>query len=535
MTAPRALRSGLRLISRDDERGFVLRLALLTVAVLGLVGLLSILPLSGPLRYLVPGSAAALITLTFVRRPAEALLVFALLVLFSRTLAVAIGNTINQIDEIAVGLLFLVALGRVWSRWREWLWPPRELAVAGVLALGVVSSLAANVPLEIWPIALVLLGKSIAFLYTVTWTRFRPFEIRAGMTIVLAVGSAVLAMGFVELLNPQAFQQFFGLPQSGQREGLPVMKSLFVHPVLFAWFMAFVSLFLYAQFITTRRWRWLIAAVLFTLGPFLATRRRAILALWAGLAAAFIESLRRSRRPTVLLRAWAPVAATTVLVAVVFMPALTGLYRSTLQTYISELPGVARQTPSPPPMASPPPGSDPQPEASPVPAVVAGEITQARTALYVGSLEIARDHFPLGGGLGRYASWMTRVHYSPLYYEYGLNRIHGLAPRNPVFVTDTFWPQILGELGVVALAAYVAFVASLAYMLWREAAKATGPLARLLTLAAGMVFTQALVESLASAMFHSPPRIYLVYLAIGAVASMAWRSRQEPAQEVVPQ
>jgi hypothetical protein len=148
----------------------------------------------------------------------------------------------------------------------------------------------------------------------------------------------------------------------------------------------------------------------------------------------------------------------------------------------------------------------------------------ARVALYVGSVEIAADRLPLGAGLGRYASWMSRVEYSPLYEEYGLSDIDGLGPENPVYATDTFWPQILGEFGVIGLAAYVAFLAALGYRLWRESGRPDGGAIRILRLGAGMVFAQALVESAANAMFHSPPRVYLLFLAVGVVSSIAWRS-----------
>ena len=40
-----------------------------------------------------------------------------------------------------------------------------------------------------------------------------------------------------------------------------------------------------------------------------------------------------------------------------------------------------------------------------------------------------------------------------------------------------------------------------------------------------MVFAQAILESAASSMFYSPPRVYLVYLVVGIVASVAWRRR----------
>jgi hypothetical protein len=511
-------------ISDASERGFLLRFVLLALGVVLIVAVLSLLPLDGALRYVVPGVAAVILALAYLRRPAEALLVFALLVLFSRSLTIWTGSAINQVDEIAVGLLVVAAFSRVWRRWREWIWLPRDITVAALFVLGVASSLLAAVPPAIWLMALVLLGKSIAFLYVVTWTRFEAWEIRAGMGALLALGGALLALGFVELLNPPAFHTFFGLPQL-QRQDLTVMKSLFVHPVLFAWFMAFIALFAYAQFLTVRRWRWLAVAVVFSVGTFMATRRRAILALWTGLAAGFIESLRRIRRPTVLLRTWAPVAASALLVAVVFMPALSTLYQSTIQTYVAELPGVLAPEAPTAPVSTPAPGSSPHPAAEPEPSVVAGQITQARTALYVGSLDVARDYFPVGAGLGRYASWMSRVNYSPLYEQYGLSDIHGLRPTNPAYVTDTFWPQILGELGVLGLVAYLGFLGSIAYLLWREAGHADGPLMRVVVLGGGMVFVQALVESLASPMYHSPPRVYLLYLAVGVVVSLAWHGR----------
>jgi hypothetical protein len=78
---------------------------------------------------------------------------------------------------------------------------------------------------------------------------------------------------------------------------------------------------------------------------------------------------------------------------------------------------------------------------------------------------------------------------------------------------------------VIGALAYAGFLASLAWMLWREARRADSETMRILRLGAGMVFGQAIVESLANAMFHSPPRVYLTYLAVGVVMSLAWRAR----------
>jgi hypothetical protein len=140
-------------------------------------------------------------------------------------------------------------------------------------------------------------------------------------------------------------------------------------------------------------------------------------------------------------------------------------------------------------------------------------------------VEIGVDYFPLGAGMGRYGSWVSRDPYSPLYYEYGLSDVRGLRPTNPNAATDTFWPSILGEIGAIGLAAYVAFLVTIAWMLWKEAGRADGVTLRVLRLGAGMAFAQAIMESVASSMFHSPPRAYLFFLVVGLVASLAWRRR----------
>jgi hypothetical protein len=500
---PAYLRRG----SEDSESGFLIRTVVVIAAVLVAVTLLGELHLPRPAAYIVPASAAVILAATYLRRPAEALLSLALLVVFYDTIAFYTDGPVKQLDEIAVGLVALVGLVRAAPAWRSWLWLPRDIALAVVFAAALVSTLAQGVPVGVWVPALLLVGKSIAFLYVVTWTDFREWEIRGALRIVLIIGVVVLVLGFVELLWPGAFAAAVGLPAFTARSDLPVVKSIFVHPAQFGWFTTYIALFLFAAFLVTRRWRWLFLALAFSLGPILSARRRAILSLAAGLGAAVAESLRHRPSPREFFRAWWPVGAGVGVLLAVFMPMFVGLYVLTIDRYI------------PTPIESPVIGEDGEI------VVDADENPQARVALYSGSVEIAMDALPLGGGLGRYASWMSRVEYSPLYEEYGLSDIRGLREENPLYVTDTFWPQILGEFGVVGLLAYLAFLGSLAWMLWRESRRPGSETMRVLRLGAGMVFGQAIVESLANAMFHSPPRVYLTYLAVGVVMSLAWRAR----------
>lgn len=491
----------------DSEFGFVTRTVLLIFTVLAAVALLGLLDLPRPASYIVPAAGAVILAVAYVRRPAEALLALALLVVFYDTIAYYTDGPVKQLDEIAVALVAAVGLVRAAPFWRSWVWLPRDIALAVVFIAALGSTLIQGVPVGVWVPALLLVGKSIAFLYTVTWTEFRAWEVRGAMQLALAIGLVILVLGFVELLWPGGFASVMGLPTYTARSALPVVKSLFVHPAQFGWFTTYLALFLFAAFLVTRRWHWLFLGLAFSLGPILSARRRAILSLGAGLIAAVADSLRYRPSPREFIRAWWPVGAGVGILLVVFMPMFVGLYELTIDRYI------------PTPIESPGLGEDGEG------LVDADENPQARVALYSGSIDIAIDELPLGGGLGRYASWMSRVEYSPLYEEYGLSDIRGLRPSNPLYVTDTFWPQILGEFGAVGALAYLAFLASLAWMLWREARRAGSETMRILRLGAGMVFGQALVESLANAMFHSPPRVYLTYLAVGVVMSLAWRAR----------
>jgi len=173
--------------------------------------------------------------------------------------------------------------------------------------------------------------------------------------------------------------------------------------------------------------------------------------------------------------------------------------------------------------------STPEPpsgEEAPAPATPPDAV---RLVLYRGSVEVATEHFPLGAGLGRYGSWMSRVEYSPLYDRLGFDRIWGLSREYPNFITDTFWPQILGEIGLFGLVAYLVFVAAVGFDLLRAARRFRAePLLYVFTVGALMVFANGLVETLASSMFHSPPRIYLLFGAVGiSLALLRMHGRQD--------
>lgn len=81
----------------------------------------------------------------------------------------------------------------------------------------------------------------------------------------------------------------------------------------------------------------------------------------------------------------------------------------------------------------------------------------ARPVLYVTSGLILVDHFPFGTGLASFASFPSAENYSNVYYEYGINHVHGLTPYSkPSFICDAFYPS-LAQFGVIGIILFIAF------------------------------------------------------------------------------
>src|SRR3954470_5158157 len=275
-------------------------------------------PVRGPA---VLGTAAVACLLAYLPWPKPTLLLFALFVLFYHTLARWLTPELRHIDEIVVPLLFVAALIRTRPWRRNLIDPLREGALLVMFVAAVGSSLINADPANVWPLGLLLLGKMFAFLYVALWHDFGPRDVRQLYPLVLAIGIVVLALVPIEALDPDRFRQVLNLSTiSEPREGLPSVKSLFYHPVLFSWFSAFVGLYLVAGYVVLRRWWLLLGAALFGIGTILAGRRRAIGGLAAALMAGIAAHLAASRSWRASTRAWWPVVAGALLVALVFAP-----------------------------------------------------------------------------------------------------------------------------------------------------------------------------------------------------------------------
>ena len=66
------------------------------------------------------------------------------------------------------------------------------------------------------------------------------------------------------------------------------------------------------------------------------------------------------------------------------------------------------------------------------------------------------DYMPFGSGLGSFATHASRVCYSPIYTEYGINNVWGLSKSFDSFIADTYYPS-LAQFGIAGVIFYILF------------------------------------------------------------------------------
>lgn len=84
----------------------------------------------------------------------------------------------------------------------------------------------------------------------------------------------------------------------------------------------------------------------------------------------------------------------------------------------------------------------------------------ARTLFYSYSYKNYIDYFPFGTGFGTYATEAAAKYYSPLYIEYGFDKVWGLSPDSYKtthnYLNDTFYP-ILSQFGIIGTLLFLCF------------------------------------------------------------------------------
>ncbi|MBO5478794.1 MAG: hypothetical protein J6A04_03660 [Clostridia bacterium] len=81
-----------------------------------------------------------------------------------------------------------------------------------------------------------------------------------------------------------------------------------------------------------------------------------------------------------------------------------------------------------------------------------------RAILLKDSFELMMKHFPIGTGFGTFGSSIAVNYYSPLYILLGYPSNWGMSQSYSAFLTDSFWPTIFAQFGIIGLITFLVII-----------------------------------------------------------------------------
>lgn len=300
-----------------------------------------------------------------------------------------------------------------------------------------------------------------------------------------------LLIGFIEFFYPENVQQFIHGDNIKEmavvRGDFRSIISIFSHPELFAWFMGFMFCLNLSKYLSLNDKRFLYLAGMFFLAVLFSLRRKSIVACIL-IAVISILISRKSNDFKVLYACLILFVFATFLGA--FSDKLYFLYEQTMFRYFSD----------------------------------SGFYTP-RNILMEKSILIANQNFPLGSGLGTFGSWMSVVNYSPLYQEYSLAGNYGMSKGFPVFLTDTYWPMIIAELGWLGFLFVFTFWFYLLFKILSKY-KNSSKNFEFFTLFTFLALFQLIIESLSAPTLSRSPQIFIITIMVTFVFQSAVRKSE---------
>lgn len=144
-----------------------------------------------------------------------------------------------------------------------------------------------------------------------------------------------------------------------------------------------------------------------------------------------------------------------------------------------------------------------------------------RLILLKDGVKLALNHFPFGTGWGTFGSTMASQYYSEVYVGLGYLNNFGMTPEYSAFLTDSFWPIILGQFGFIGFLVFVYLVYRLAkhsFVVFKYD-KRNG-------FAMIAVLIYMLITSFAETSFFNPTS-FLLFILFGIFEAEAYNKRKE--------
>ncbi len=391
-----------------------------------------------------------------------------------------LSGLISNLDELlVVGLLALAKLNAVLNNRLRLL--PGEIAFYIICFVGGLSWIVVGYDVSVFVFQTFLTMKGYLVFLAFADSNFTVAQLKKIGQTAVTVGLVVVASAIITTIF-RAQLGSLGLEVQSERWGISFLATILMGPDSFGWLMGFFFTMLLSFFVIYKDRKFLGLATIFFVAATLALRRRTLITLvlaLIGVTAGWYYVSTRTQRRQVLIGATLFILVGT-LITILSLPLLSDLVAFTIEEYWLR--------------------SD----------------RNTRVLLYSTSVQIANDFFPFGAGPGRFASWMSRTNYSPLYYDYGLSTIPGLSPVRSILINDTFFPMIIGEYGYFGLLTFCGLLFQLARLpLDTLKQENVSKFMQAIGIGVLITFVNTIIASLAAPFLNAPPVTYIIFGALG--------------------
>lgn len=432
---------------------------------------------------LLAGLAALIVAALAILYPRSFVGLAAVVFLFVRTLAYRFDSeTLGYLDELFVFVAVVILPMARMAGGDRLRGIPGLVPFSIFLAIGIGSGLVNDVPVGVLVSGLLLAGKGLAFGLAVAQIDWRADDLSRIAKFSCWVMGFVIGCAVVNLIAPGFWlNTVLDAPSFGPRFGLQPVLGPFVHPGYFGTCLALFALGLLAYRLHVRaslgNTVLLSASVFFAILTF---RRKVIAALAVG--AAYL-----------IARSWG-------IVGLIAAVALAPLFIFLSWGYLSAIVSMTYTE------------------------YVVDYEQVARVRLYIDGIRLGFENFPLGEGFGRFGTGAARADYSPVYLDLGYPYVWGLGPNadDGKFLTDTFWPGVVGEAGLLGGVAYAAGLVAV-FRSARRFSKLGGidPTSRWIAVLVCAWTLELTIESFAGAVFTAAPTYGLFFGVLGVFAAVS--------------
>ncbi|EMI10455.1 glycosyltransferase [Anoxybacillus gonensis] len=415
----------------------------------------------------------------------------------------SVGKMVNYFDELVIilGLPYIFRLfnNHNYSLKRDYI--AKSLLI--MLLIGMISSIVNEVPLHIMLQGAFLTFKGFLLFYIIRSISFTKEDIQKFVTVFKNVTIVVVFFSIVDMIFPEFLRSLLHTNERIDiRMGMVSIQSIFNHPGVYGWYMGFVSLYLLANYKVIRKKKDGLLTIGAFIASFLSFRFKTVLGLILNTIFSFASYYRLfSLKKYKENRKFWWIIFVGIVVAACFIIVAGYLTVLTIHRYI------------------------------------AVDYTEsARKALYIFGFLIAYKEFPFGVGIGRYGSWTAREHYSPVYFEYGLDKIYGLYSKDPKWATDTYWPAIMGEFGFIGAVLLLSIFFAMFMFIYRAYKRHhQSQLEEKAFLFFGLlVIIQSFIESFGEQVYNSGPQYIFIFSVLGVCFSIADRTIKEKGDNMKP-